>query len=102
MPPRNDVREFLALVEALPRESLPTVLATVMARMMSLAPVPSPAAKDDVLLTPEVTAARLGLSLRQLYRRASTLPFTRRLGPRTLRFSQAGLEHHLRNGRGGC
>lgn len=48
---------------------------------------PSP----DRLLTVTQAAERLGVDRRWLYRRADKLPFTKRLGPGTLRFSEKGL-----------
>jgi len=47
------------------------------------------------LLTPAETAERLGVSLRWLYGNADSLPFTRRLTPRLLRFEESGLEEWL-------
>ncbi len=46
---------------------------------------------DDRLLTPEKAAERLGMSVRWMYRHSNTLPFTRRLSRKALRFSEAGL-----------
>jgi len=50
------------------------------------------------LLTPEQAARKLGLSIRQLYRRSGRLPFVRKLGARTLRFDAEGLERWLKRG----
>ena len=47
--------------------------------------------EEGRLLTPAEAAERLGLSLKQLYRRAHTLPGMCRLGARTLRFREAPL-----------
>lgn len=58
------------------------------------APPPAPRAPDAEpahLLTPEQAATRLGVTRRWLYRNAKTLPFTRRLSRRALRFDAAGL-----------
>ena len=49
----------------------------------------------DKLLTPEQAAAILGMSTKWLYRNAPKLPFTRKLGRKTLRFSQVGLQKYL-------
>ena len=43
----------------------------------------------------EEAARRLGVSRTWLYRHAPTLPFTRRLGTRTLRFSAEGIRRYL-------
>lgn len=50
----------------------------------------------DTLLTVKQAAARLSVSPDWLYRRAATLPFTRSLSPRALRFSATGIDRWLR------
>ena len=50
---------------------------------------------EDRLLTVDEVAARLGLSKDWLYRHATKLPFTRRVG-RQLRFGSQGLESYIR------
>jgi len=50
---------------------------------------------DDQLLTAPEVAARLGCSVKLVYRSAGRWPFTRRVGSRTLRFSAAGLQRWL-------
>lgn len=47
--------------------------------------------ESDKLLTPAEAANLLGVTPRWLYRHARRLPFTRRLGRKTLRFSAVGL-----------
>ncbi len=54
----------------------------------------SVAAADHLLTAPEV-AARLGCSAKLVYRSAGRWPFTRRVGPKTLRFSASGLARWL-------
>lgn len=54
-----------------------------------------PAVPPDVLLTAEDVAKHLGTTTRWVYRHTARLPFTRRLGPKTLRFSSRGLERYL-------
>jgi excisionase family DNA binding protein len=49
------------------------------------------AAKGDRLLEPEEAAKLLSVSPDYLYHHARRLPFTRKLGPRLLRFSEQGL-----------
>lgn len=56
----------------------------------SMAPAP-----PDRLLTPVEVAERMGVPIRWLYRNASSLPFTRRLSRKMLRFSEAGLTRYL-------
>ena len=49
----------------------------------------------DKLLTPDEAAEVLGMSVKWLYRNARKLPFTRKLGRKTLRFSNIGLQKYL-------
>src|SRR5438874_6958526 len=49
----------------------------------------------DRLLTPEEAASILGQNVRWLYRHAATLPFTRRISRKNLRFSETGLRRWL-------
>ena len=48
--------------------------------------------EKDRLLTAQESAKMLAVSPEWLYRNAKKLPFTRRLGPKMLRFSQLGIE----------
>jgi predicted DNA-binding transcriptional regulator AlpA len=50
----------------------------------------------DRLLDAREAARILGVEPRWLYRRADRLPFTRRLSPRTLRFSELGLQRWIK------
>lgn len=50
---------------------------------------------DERLLTVGEAATLLGVAPRWLYRHASGLPFTRRLSPKALRFSESGLHRWL-------
>jgi len=47
--------------------------------------------KNDRLLDPEKAAELLSVSADWLYHHAKRLPFTRKLGPRLLRFSEQGI-----------
>ena len=49
----------------------------------------------DRLLTPEEAAELLGMSVKWLYRNAPKLPFTRKLGRKSLRFSHIGIQKYL-------
>ena len=49
----------------------------------------------DKLLTLEEAAEILGMSVKWLYRNAQKLPFTRKLGRKTLRFSHNGIQKYL-------
>ena len=51
--------------------------------------------QPDRLLTVREAAKRLGVSTRYVYARADDYPFTKRLGPKTLRFSERGIERWL-------
>jgi predicted DNA-binding transcriptional regulator AlpA len=49
----------------------------------------------DRLLDPAEAAAILGMSKKWLYNNAHKLPFTRKLGRKTLRFSHLGIQKYL-------
>ena len=53
--------------------------------------------KSDTLLNVEEASERMGMSTDWLYRHAKELPFTKRIGPRQLRFSEAGIEKYIKN-----
>jgi len=55
------------------------------------APMNPPARTHDDLLTVDEASAMLRVSPRSLYRHAKTLPFTRKLSPKVLRCSRAGI-----------
>jgi predicted DNA-binding transcriptional regulator AlpA len=84
------------------RDRLPELIgeaAALLARLQSAnvatvppAPAPPPRSGPDRLLTVDEAADRLGVNRRWMYRRADSLPFTRRLSSGTLRFSERGLE----------
>jgi len=59
----------------------------------------SPPPEPDRLLTAAEAAARLGTSLGWLKRHASTLPFTKKLSGKIVRFSSRGIDRYV--GRGG-
>jgi hypothetical protein len=77
----------------LTRSEAAKLLAAVMLRL-SLPDAPA-ANGEGPLLTAAEAGARLGLTAREVYRRCARWPFTRRLGPKTLRFDAAGLEKYL-------
>jgi predicted DNA-binding transcriptional regulator AlpA len=98
---RDEIREIVAEVSV---EELPDVIGEL-ARAQAIAsmrlrtdgaghvPEPStaPVQGRDRLLNTSATAELLDVKPQWLYRRADRLPFTRRLGSRTLRFSEAGI-----------
>jgi len=51
--------------------------------------------QEERLLDAEEAAALLGVSRDWIYRNASRLPFTRKLGPKMLRFSYQGIQKYL-------
>jgi excisionase family DNA binding protein len=51
--------------------------------------------QPDRLLTVAEVATRLGISRKHVYQRAHRWPFTRKLGVKSLRFEQRGLERWL-------
>ena len=51
--------------------------------------------QGDKLLDEEAACEILSASPDWLYRHASKLPFTRKLGPRMLRFSEQGIQKYL-------
>ena len=71
------------------------VLAVVLAELEALEGNGTPAAGADRLLDVNEAAALLDVRPRWLYDRVRTLPFARKLGGRTLRFSEAGLRRWL-------
>ena len=50
---------------------------------------------SDNLLTTEQAAQLIGVKRRWLYRHSAKLPFTRRIGRKNLRFSEAGLRRWI-------
>ncbi|MBI1797869.1 MAG: helix-turn-helix domain-containing protein [Candidatus Eisenbacteria bacterium] len=56
---------------------------------------PGASRSDADLLSVAEAAALLGVTPRWLYRHARTLPFTRKLSRKCLRFSRAGIERWL-------
>lgn len=57
----------------------------------------SPGGQERLLDAAEM-AYRLGMTRKQLYNRSSALPFTRRVGKHTLRFSERGFQKWLEKG----
>ena len=53
--------------------------------------------QGDQLLDVNETAKKLSVSKDWLYRNSNKLPFTRRLGPRKLRFSDRGIEKYIKS-----
>ena len=95
-----------ALVEHAKASELPELagelargLAEVLARtaIPPTTPTAAPLREEgNALLTVDEAAARLGVARSWLYRHAKALPFAVKLGHRTLRFEQRGLERWAR------
>ena len=89
-------------IQELSRESVPALIgetealkARLWARLQgpeSPRGVSSTLSTGDHLLTASEAAERLGVNKRWIYRKADSLPFTRKLSGGTLRFSERGLE----------
>jgi excisionase family DNA binding protein len=103
-----DLTALLADLAELPTEAIPAALgaleatrATLWGRLARetavLSPVDPPenGQAGDRLLTIAEVAARTRLSRDWLYRHKGKLPFTRRVGTRTIRFSEAALTRWL-------
>jgi predicted DNA-binding transcriptional regulator AlpA len=95
--PRLD--DLDAVVQNASREALPALIgrlaqlhALALARLVQ--PVAPPPVENDKLLTAEEASTLSGLTVRQL--KSRRLPFRKRLGHRTIRFSERGLRAWLR------
>jgi len=93
--------DFERQIQEGPREGLPALLGElarlqglVLARLLGPVETPQPEAQDR-LLTAEEAAPLTGLTARQLLTRRR-LPFRRRVGHRTIRFSERALRAWLR------
>jgi excisionase family DNA binding protein len=74
---------------------LSAVQSSMAARLIT-ATQDTPCAGEDILLSVEEAAERLGVSRDWLYRRTRSLPFVVRVG-RHVRFSSAGIDRYVRN-----
>src|SRR5688500_18432153 len=102
----SEAAELLRLVRQVPREQVTTIMVALVARAMEMAPdsnvtplpvpEPAPSVNGDRLLTAEEVALRLGLDVAAVVRRR--FPCRRKLGRRTVRYSEAGLKKWMRTG----
>jgi excisionase family DNA binding protein len=84
-------------IEALPAGSSITLPRDALLQAINgngAAPKPEPEQADRLLTVTEV-AKRLDVSRRYVYGHIDEFPFVRRLGPKTLRFSERGLDKWL-------
>lgn len=82
-------------VEVLANKFAELVAGAVVTKLQETQPAPTRTTETDRLLPVLEAASILGVSRRLLYQTAARLPFTRRLGHRTLRFSAAGLQRWI-------
>ena len=103
IPKLADLLNDLARASDIPREAVPA-LRGELARLDTLLLArllsgdngqPATGPDGDRLLSAKEGAAKLGTSKDYLYRHATKLPFTVRVG-RQLRFSEAGIERYIR------
>ena len=89
----------VAAVASVPIDVLPGIVVQLAALQGAvgarLAHGPREDDRPERLLTVKEAAPILGMSDDWLYRHADRLPFTRRPGPHTLRFSERGLMRYL-------
>lgn len=81
--------------EALPPEGTITLPREALLEALGTSPVSPRDVAPDRLLTVTDAAELLAVSKKYLYEHADDFPFTRRLGPKTLRFSAQGIERWL-------
>ena len=109
--PRAQVRkvfaDLTALAETLPAEEIHRLLAGIASillkvatredarRQASIESIDDRHEGADNLLDVAEAAQRMGVKERWLYTHHKELPFSRKLGPKTLRFSERGLERWL-------
>jgi len=94
---RSELETVLRSIERLSPTELPALLAelelvraTALLRMSTQAPTQA----TDELVDAKEASRRLGISRISLYRRASRLPFSRRIGKRLL-FSSQGIDQYI-------
>jgi hypothetical protein len=90
---RPELAYNMAPAEA--RKLLPKLVALAETARIAAGQTHAVVGNGPALLTATEAGKRLGLTAKQVYRRADRWPFTRRLGPKTPRFDAAGLEMFL-------
>jgi len=98
----RDLDHLFAALDELPADQLPemigaleTAKARAWARLTAPPAVASSPTQGDATVDVDEAARLLGMSPTWVYRHAETLPFTRRVGRRALRFSVAGIRRYL-------
>jgi predicted DNA-binding transcriptional regulator AlpA len=97
-----DLDRLLADIDRLPADQLPdaigaleSVKARAWARLVRPESMEASPQDADQTVNVQDAARLLGMSPTWVYRHADTLPFTRRVGRRALRFSVAGIRRYL-------
>jgi predicted DNA-binding transcriptional regulator AlpA len=97
-----DLDRLIADLDRLPADQLPeaigaleSVRARAWARLVASVTAGPPPDPADTTVDVHEAARLLGMSPAWVYRNAGTLPFTRRVGGRSLRFSVAGIRRYL-------
>ncbi len=93
--PRYSLADLKRAAEALPPGGSLTLPREALLDALSSPAAPPKDEKPDRLLTVREAAHRLGVSPRFVYNHAGQFPFTRRLSPKAVRFSERGLEQWL-------
>jgi hypothetical protein len=88
--PANNIAALLGQLEYLRALLLARLISEGVAGS-STSSIQAPSPSQDRLLTPAEAAALMGVKVRWLYQHHRSLPFTRKLSPRTLRFHEPGL-----------
>jgi len=95
------------LAGILPAEQLPDLVgdlerlkAVAMTRLLEDAAPNASSNEPDQLLTVEEAAGRLAVSKDHLYRHADEFPFSVRVSPQVLRFSELGIAEFIRQRQG--
>jgi hypothetical protein len=80
-----------------PREQIPALIAVLAARLLAEpAPAPEPVEEpDDRMLTAAEASEILRRSMKWISRHRKSLPFARKLGPRSWVYSEQGLRRWL-------
>lgn len=93
--PPAEIPAFLTQIGA-----VQAALAAQLLRAFALERAEDDARRVDRLLTVNEAATRLAVTKYWLYTHSGTLPFTVRMGDRSVRFSEKGIERYLRQRQG--
>lgn len=82
-------------VNTVPRDAIPKLIIALTARLLEPDPVEPVSDEPDKLLTAAEASAILRRSTKWISRHRRSLPFARRLGPRSWTYSEQGLRRWL-------